>query len=62
MEDENNLNAVDEEKITNIESETNFKKDFANEKEESKKEDLNSVNIENLSDKNRKKYNESFIF
>jgi hypothetical protein len=61
LEDENNLNTVDEEKITNIESETNFKKDFANKKEESKKEDLNIVNNENLSDKNGKKYNESFI-
>ena len=61
LEDENNLNTVDEEKITNIESETNFKKDFANKKEESKKGDLNIVNNENLSDKNGKKYNESFI-
>jgi hypothetical protein len=61
IEEDNNLNTVDEEKITNIESETNFKKDFANKKEESKKEDLNIVNNENLSDKNGKKYNESFI-
>lgn len=55
FDDDNNLNTVDEEKITNIESETNFKKDYIiNEK--------NKINdIDNISNKNRKKYNESFI-
>ena len=55
FDEENNLNTVDEEKITNIESETNFKKDYIiNEK--------NIVNdIDNITNKNRKKYNESFI-
>ena len=55
FDEENNLNTVDEEKITNIESETNFKKDYIiNEK--------NIVNdIDNITNKNKKKYNESFI-
>ena len=55
FDEENNLNTVDEEKITNIESETNFKKDYIiNEK--------NIVNdMDNITNKNRKKYNESFI-
>ena len=55
FDEENNLNTVDEEKITNIESETNFKKDYIiNEK--------NIVNdMDNITNKNKKKYNESFI-
>ena len=55
FDDENNLNTVDEEKITNMESETNFKKDYIiNEK--------NKINdMDYFSNKNRKKYNESFI-
>ena len=56
LDEENNLNTVDEEKITNMESETNFKKDFIGiEKNKISNEMINSEN------KNRLKYNESFI-
>ena len=56
LDEENNLNTVDEEKITNIESETNFKKDFIGiEKNKISNEMINSEN------KNRLKYKESFI-
>ena len=56
LDEENNLNTVDEEKITNMESETNFKKDFIGiEKNKISNEMINSEN------KNRLKYNESFF-
>ena len=56
LDEENNLNTVDEEKITNMESETNFKKDFFGiEKNKISNEIINSEN------KNRFKYNESFF-
>ena len=62
FEDDNNMNTVDEEKITNIESETNFKKDYIIEKEKKQTELQNNINnIDDLSNKNRLKYNESFI-
>ena len=62
--DENNLNTVDEEKITNIESEINFKKDNIEEKVNNK--DINDINyndnnLDENTNKKRNKYNESFI-
>ena len=62
-ENENNLNTVDEEKITNIESEINFKKDYIEEKVNKQDNDINyNVNdLNEISNKRINKYNESFI-
>jgi len=60
IEEENNLNTVDEEKITNIESETNFRKERLKEKENVENKKINDIN--DLSNQNNNnKYNESFI-
>ena len=59
LEDENNLNTVDEEKITNIESEIPFKNNYINEKENSINDNIN--NVDDLSNKKKNKYSESFI-
>ena len=62
-ENENNLNTVDEEKITNIESEINFKKDYIEEKVNKQDNDINynANDLNEISNKRINKYNESFI-
>lgn len=58
FDEDNNLNTVDEEKITNIESETNYRKGNIKEQENI----INNINnMNDISNKNRNKYNESFI-
>ena len=60
IEEDNNLNTVDEEKITNIESETNFKKEHLKEKENVENKKINDINDLSIKDDNNK-YNESYI-
>ena len=60
IEEENNLNTVDEEKITNIESETNFRKDHLKDKENVENKKINDIN-DLTNQNNNNKYNESFI-